>query len=431
MYTLDRSFDLKRNRIWNWISAHAQIEFGFENTRFMRWTRRNYARLKTPLGSLAFALLIALVCGFFIHERCLMVAFWIGVIISVGWVLPRFIANNVLIQLIFEQEYVVEGEDLSFQIRIQNKDYAPLIGLVVDTKLPTDNDLDRFSGAMDHSCLKMSLPPYWPWSKVPQSWSAHWIASRRGQFPHDQPKVGCSFPFQVREYQSPITMYTKIKVHPRTYIIPEWPDFAYGTDDFGLTLAYSKGNAGDTISLRDFRRGDDPRRVHWPQTARLGHLVVREQQASIKPRLTIHLEDPSQYKGWTLEWAVRLAASFLEGAQKQGWQCDLKLGHEGGENARYFHHRTAQFYLDLLAIYGFDHSFDTINSDACSDEVPRDQLQIRIVSADSETRWPVATQEFLLLGRSNHEFYSSQPAWLHFEEESDLKQWLKISEVIS
>jgi hypothetical protein len=58
-------------------------------------------------------------------------------------------------------------------------------------------------------------------------------------------------------------------------------------------------------------------------------------------------------------------------------------------------------------------------------------LQIRIVSADSETRWPVATQEFLLLGRSNHDFYSSQPAWLHFEEESDLKQWLKISEVIS
>jgi len=431
MSTLARSFDHRLNQVWNWFKEHPQSELGFENTVVLKWMRRNYARLKTPLGGLGFALLIALVCGFFIHERSLMIVLWIGVLIAVGWVLPRVIANNVLIQLIFEQEYVVEGEELSFQIRLQAKEYLPLIGVVVNTKLPTDNHIERSQNETHHFSLQISLPPYWPWHKVSQSWSARWIASRRGEYPQHQPHVGCSFPFQIREFQTPISMYPKIRVHPRTYVIPEWQNFAYGTDDFGLTLAYSKGNAGDTISLRDFRRGDDPRRVHWPQTARLGHLVVREQQASIKPRLTIHLEDPSQYQGWTLEWAVRLAASFLEGARQQGWQCDLKLGPEDGENMRYFHHRTALFYLDVLAIFGFEKSFDSIHSDAGSDEVPRDQLQIRIVSADSKTIWPATTQEFLLLGRSNHEFPSNQPVWLHFEEEVDLKQWLKISEVIS
>ena len=78
------------------------------------------------------------------------------------------------------------------------------------------------------------------------------------------------------------------------------------------------------------------RRIHWPQTARHGQLVVCEVQASAVPRVQIVLDThPAAHAGsgpdGSREWAIRVAASFAEGWIKQGAEVELVI--EGADCA--------------------------------------------------------------------------------------------------
>lgn len=90
-----------------------------------------------------------------------------------------------------------------------------------------------------------------------------------------------------------------------------------GSGSQGATaLSRRNGTWGDLRSLREYAPGDDPRSVHWPTTARLGRLVVREhaQEASQSLRVLLDLQSDSPAEafeemiGWTaslLDWGNR------------------------------------------------------------------------------------------------------------------------------
>lgn len=70
----------------------------------------------------------------------------------------------------------------------------------------------------------------------------------------------------------------------------------------GLRLPVQPGRAGEDptrragwghelLGLRSFRVGDDPRDIHWKQTARIGDLVVKERETERSHRLRIVLDN--------------------------------------------------------------------------------------------------------------------------------------------
>lgn len=403
------------------------IKVGMNQWAPLAWLNRNYQRLKTPLGGLTFSLVIALICGFLIHERCLIVSLWLAVLMIVGWCTPRAILMNAKMDVFVDQQRVVEGENLGFTVRLKALGQVPLIGLCLDTKLPWISKSSESPSDGQLTTLRIGLPVMWPWVKKTQQWSASWFASQRGIYPHVQPQLTSSFPFHLREIHKHVENFTEVIVHPRTFPISEWPFINHGKDEYSDFLAQTKGNSDDTVSLRDFRRGDDYRRVHWQQTARTGKVIVREQQASINPRFTIHLEDARQYQGWTLEWAVRLAASFIVAAHERGWQCDLHMGSEGALNSCYYHHRSTQYYLDKLAGFGIADQPQLNAPNSASVVVPRDQLHIMIATGKSHEVTLSGLQKRIVLGQLPAA--ATVLPWLHFENEIQLKHWLKIVEV--
>ena len=69
------------------------------------------------------------------------------------------------------------------------------------------------------------------------------------------------------------------------------------------------------MGVRDYRRGDSPRRMHWPATARTGRLVVKQYQPAIARETLICLDlDRGSYAGERRhdapELAIVAAASF-------------------------------------------------------------------------------------------------------------------------
>lgn len=83
------------------------------------------------------------------------------------------------------------------------------------------------------------------------------------------------------------------------------------------------GRGADFLGVRDYRVGDDPRRIHWPATARRGSLVMREHERDLLPYFSLFLDlERTRRAGTglksTFEYVVRTAASLLWSATGRG-----------------------------------------------------------------------------------------------------------------
>lgn len=78
--------------------------------------------------------------------------------------------------------------------------------------------------------------------------------------------------------------------------------------------------------LRDYVTGDDARMVHWPSSARAGHLIVKHNVDTSEP-YTIVLFDlrPEQYTATSFEEAVDVTASVVSAGAKSSAPVELRL----------------------------------------------------------------------------------------------------------
>ena len=79
--------------------------------------------------------------------------------------------------------------------------------------------------------------------------------------------------------------------------------------------------------LQEYRDGDNPRRIHWPLSAKHGTLMVREMDRKRSARVAVLLETFCVADGWAkrFEHAVSLAASILYHAERRGYETILVM----------------------------------------------------------------------------------------------------------
>lgn len=90
---------------------------------------------------------------------------------------------------------------------------------------------------------------------------------------------------------------------------------------------FSTGSAAD-VTVREYRRGDDLRRVHWRSTARVGDLMVRREEQPWQSRCTLFVDNRSgSHRGSgpdsSLERAITVAASIAVHLADLGYQVRL------------------------------------------------------------------------------------------------------------
>jgi uncharacterized protein (DUF58 family) len=79
----------------------------------------------------------------------------------------------------------------------------------------------------------------------------------------------------------------------------------------GVSFAGHVGEAEEFVSLRDYRHGDTPRRIHWKAWAHTGRLVVKEYQDEFFVRHALVLDTFGDGDTERLEAAVSIAASHV------------------------------------------------------------------------------------------------------------------------
>nr|WP_232531361.1 DUF58 domain-containing protein [Microlunatus antarcticus] len=84
----------------------------------------------------------------------------------------------------------------------------------------------------------------------------------------------------------------------------------------------------DDVLVREYRQGDDVRRIHWRSTARSGELMVRREEQALDPSTTVLLDSrASAHAGrgihHSLEWGVSAVASVGLQLAEDGYAVDV------------------------------------------------------------------------------------------------------------
>ena len=79
-------------------------------------------------------------------------------------------------------------------------------------------------------------------------------------------------------------------VHPRIYELTGTSGLAQAVESEAARRLSSTDPLSGFVSMREYVQGDDPRLIHWPTTARVGTLMVREHFEVRRPEFTIVLD---------------------------------------------------------------------------------------------------------------------------------------------
>jgi len=153
------------------------------------------------------------------------------------------------------------------------------------------------------------------------------VAYRRGPLVLKGGLVARTAPFGLFRGFSRMAAPHTVLVLPRRYPLP--PLRLPGQTHYqrgGVAMAASVGESEEFVALREYRRGDALRRVHWRSSARLGELVVKEFQDEYFVRHALVLDTFCGASGDTIfEEAVAVAASFVCTVPDQESLLDLLL----------------------------------------------------------------------------------------------------------
>ncbi|GID32053.1 DUF58 domain-containing protein [Paractinoplanes brasiliensis] len=156
-------------------------------------------------------------------------------------------------------------------------------------------------------------------------------ADVRGRYPIGPLVIRLTDPFGLCELTRSFPSIDKLTVIPQVFTLPP-VRLAGEYAGTGESRARSVAVHGeDDAATREYRRGDDLRRVHWRSTARTGELMVRREEQPWESRATVVLDTrvyAHRGEGPTasFEWAVSATASIAMHLRQQGYKLRLVTG---------------------------------------------------------------------------------------------------------
>jgi uncharacterized protein (DUF58 family) len=160
----------------------------------------------------------------------------------------------------------------------------------------------------------------------------------RGRFEIGPLTVRVADTFGLVEIRRTVAGVAPLIVTPRTVALPPIPA-AGGWSGSGehRPQAFAAGSAED-VSVREYRRGDELRRVHWRSSARVGELMVRREEQPWEARAMVLLDNRlrahrGQGLGSSFEYAVVAAASVVLHLDQHGYAVRVVLADGSGADS--------------------------------------------------------------------------------------------------
>ncbi|MCW2766320.1 MAG: hypothetical protein JWO11_2279 [Nocardioides sp.] len=214
----------------------------------------------------------------------------------------------------------------------------------------------------DHVPYVLGTRPRFVLEGIGHGWRRHVTyqvrSDIRGKFDIGPMSVRVSDPFGLVELGRAFRTTVPLVVTPRTVPLPNIPlGGAWTGSGDNRPRAFAIGSAED-VTVREYRRGDDLRRVHWRSSARMGELMVRREEQPWQSRATLFLDNRVRsHRGQgiasSLEAAVSAAASIAVHLSHRGFTVRLVTA-AGEDPINAWHFRNADLntgpLLEALAV---------------------------------------------------------------------------------
>jgi uncharacterized protein (DUF58 family) len=156
-------------------------------------------------------------------------------------------------------------------------------------------------------------------------------------------KVGLSDPFGLVHLERTFQSRSTLVVTPYVVPLPPIPlSGAWTGSGDNRPRAFASGSAED-VTVREYRRGDDLRRVHWRSSAHAGELMVRREEQPWQSRATLFIDNRTfAHRGTgvasSLEHAVTVAASVAVHLVQRGFSVRLVTAQGEDRNSLWHEH---------------------------------------------------------------------------------------------
>ena len=221
-----------------------------------------------------------------------------------GWLLSFIVASGLL------SDYCLRG--IRVTRRLPRKIFANdpfLMGMRLSN---TKRRLASYALQVEDICQGKPIDKSCYFLKVPegktQEASYRHTFSLRGAYNFTGMRISTRFPFGIFEKSRTLDCADEIVVFPQVHdtALPS-PAGA----QMGDILSQRVGRWGEFFGLREYRRGDERRSIHWPSSARNQGLMVREFEDESQKRVTL-LIDNALPKGHQESDALALEAAIVQ-----------------------------------------------------------------------------------------------------------------------
>lgn len=206
-----------------------------------------------------------------------------------------------------------EGESISFQVDVRNHGILPRFMVELVDHLPFAG---AAAGKPQGGASTLGMIGYVP-GRGTRRFAMPLVCEKRGFYHLGPVGLASSFPLGLAEARQQrnegvhtLTVYPAVfpivnmslrgapsQIHRGGYLLPEG------------------AGAAEFSGLREYRQGDNPRHIHWPTTARMNELMVKQFEPLASACLYIALDlaagsNVGHGRHATLEYAARIAASI-------------------------------------------------------------------------------------------------------------------------
>lgn len=151
----------------------------------------------------------------------------------------------------------------------------------------------------------------------------------RGVYKVGPARAITSDPLRLAELSAPDGPIDRLVVYPTVEDLTGFPVIRGRDPAMSASRPeHSQRGGEDFYTLREYQRGDDMRRVHWPYSAKTDELMIRQLETPWQSRALVMLDvRPSVYESAdAFEMAVSGAASVVTHLVKSGFDADLWAG---------------------------------------------------------------------------------------------------------
>jgi uncharacterized protein (DUF58 family) len=266
------------------------------------------------LGFLSGAAVVAALLGFASGSAAL-IGFGAGwaAILALSFVLARRGLGHLQVERSLPSN-AFEGDLLTVDVRLENHGQRPARFVLVQ---------DVFGAGLADRQAVLEPGPLPGEHRRVLSYRA-FVARQWGLYTVGPLSVGRFDPLGLFFARREVPRLSPFEVYPRSEFIE-----ALATPGGRASLAsrdVTAAAAGHSLvyrGVREYRAGDDVRRIHWPATARRGTPMVRENERDLQPVFLVFLDLDKRGRAGigrksTLEYLVRVGASLLWTAHRRG-----------------------------------------------------------------------------------------------------------------